>query len=485
MKTLSIARRVLLPLILLASGAAGGYFWAQRAGMSVSAPAASGAPERKVLYWYDPMVPQQHFDQPGKSPFMDMELVPKYADEGGDASTVKIDSSTTQNLGMRLATIERESYAETLDASGVLAFDEHDVAVVQARTAGFVERVVPLAPGDIVRAGAPLAWVRVPEWSGAQAEFLLLKKTGDAMLTEAARSRMRQLGMSEALIARVEKNGETQPVVAVHFPAGGVLRELDLRTGMTVAAGQTLARINGLGTVWLDAAVPETRAALARVGQRVEARLPAFPGETLTGRVSDILPDTDLATRTLRVRIVLPNPKLRLRPGMTAEVRFASPETAPALWVPSAAVIRGGLRDRVMLAEDGGRFRPVDVVVGREAGERSEILGGLEAGQRVVASGQFLIDSEASLKGIAAGEAAPTATLHEAEGRIVGITQDSMMIEHGPFKTLGMPGMTMSFTLARTALGQGVGPGDRVRFAVREADDGLVVERLEKTGGAQ
>ncbi len=488
-----IAGRIALSLILLGAGAAGGYFWAQRGAMpasSASSAAAPAAAERKVLYWYDPMVPQQHFDKPGKSPFMDMELVPKYADEGGDAGSVRIDPAVTQNLGMRLATVTRESRAETLEATGVIAFNERDVAVVQARAAGFVERVHPYAPDDTVPAGATLAEVRVPGWSGAQEEFLLLKKSGDAALVEAARSRMRQLGMPAALIEAVEKHGVPQPVVALRFPTGGVLRELELRTGMTVMPGQTLARVNGLGTVWLEVAVPESQAALARPGQRVEATLPAFPGETITGRVSDVLPDASLDTRTLRLRIVLPNPRLRLRPGMTAQVRLHAPDQAPSLWLPSEAVIRGGRHDLVMLAEDGGRFRPVEIRVGRETGGKSEVLDGLAEGQTVVASGQFLIDSEASLKGIVASAALATdapaqPVLHESEGRIVEIGKDAATIAHGPFKTLGMPGMTMSFALARPDLAQGIRAGDRVRFAVREADDGLVIERLEKTGGAQ
>lgn len=482
------AQRVALPLILLVAGAAGGYLWAQRDAARPAPPSGAPAPEeRKPLYWYDPMVPQQHFDKPGKSPFMDMDLVPKYADEGGDASAVRIDPGTTQNLGMRLATVERAALATAFEVSGVITFDERDVSVVQARTAGFVERVSPLAPNDLVKAGAPLAELRVPEWSGAQEEFLLLKKNGDPALTDAARMRMRQLGMPAALIEEIEKNNAPRPVVVLHFPTGGVLRALELRTGMTVTAGQTLARVNGIGTVWLEGAVPEAQAALARIGQPVEISLPAFPGETLRGRVSDVLPDANVDTRTLRVRVILPNPGLRLRPGMTAQLRLETPEAAPSLWLPSEAVIRSGARDLVMLAEDGGRFRPVKIRAGRETDGKTEVLEGLQAGQRVVASAQFLLDSEASLKGITAdaepAQARPV--LHESEGRVVSIGEDAVTIAHGPFKTLGMPGMTMSFAVARPELTHGLKPEDRVRFAVREADDGLVIERLEKTGAAR
>lgn len=478
-----------LMLALLSIGAAGGYWWGNRTksapGVATSVPAQTQA-ERRVLYWYDPMVPQQRFDKPGKSPFMDMELVPKYADEGGDASSVRIDPSVTQNLGMRLAGVTRGKLASTLDAVGVLAFNERDVAVVQARAAGFVERVYARAPGDVVAAGSPLADLLVPEWSGAQQEFLALKKNGDATLIDAARQRMQLLGMPPALIQRVEKSGVAHPMVTVSTPVGGVIRELDVRTGMTVMAGQTLARVNGLTTVWLDVAVPEAEAQAVRVGQKAEASFAAFPGVTLYGRVTDILPDVNLDTRTLKVRVELPNRQQRLRPGLTARVRLAAETAQEALFVPTEAVIRSGKRDLVMLAEKDGRYRPVEVKTGREVDGKTAILDGLTEGQQVVASGQFLIDSEASLKGVTAGASeAAAVTLHQAEGRITELGKGEITIAHGPFKTLGMPGMTMSFPLAHAQLALGLKVGDRVRFSVREADDGLVIERIEKSGGAK
>jgi Cu(I)/Ag(I) efflux system membrane fusion protein len=266
---------------------------------------------------------------------------------------------------------------------------------------------------------------------------------------------------------------------------------------MTLAAGQTLARINGLGTVWLDVAVPEAQAGSVRVGQVVTAELPAYPGESFSGKVSAILPEASLDTRSLRVRVELPNHKLRLKPGLTAQVRIAG-ESQSALRVPSEALIRTGKRVLVMLAEDGGRYRPVEVRAGRESGEFTVILDGLEEGQKVVSSGQFLLDSEASLTAITAGSAAaikpaatkpaevkPAVALHESSGRIVELTKEDVTIAHGPFKTLGMPGMTMSFAFARPALSKSLKVGDQVHFAVRETDDGLLLERIEKTGDSK
>ena len=479
--------------ISLALGVAGGYWFAHQRMNEVPVTAPELSPnspdERKALYWYDPMYPQQKFDKPGKSPFMDMQLVPQYASAGSDRATVSIDPGLTQNLGLRFATVSRGTFDSSLDVSGVLAFNERDVAVIQARTPGFVERVYAHAPGDVLKANAALADILVPEWVAAQTEFLALKRNGDADLLAAARQRLQLTGMPATLITQVERGGKVQPYLTLTSPIGGVLQELNVRTGMTVAAGETLARVNGLSNVWMAVAVPESEAGTITVGQTVEAQLPAFPGIKLNGKVSAILPETNPDSRTLRVRVELPNPDGRLRPGLTAQVRLNRSTQHSVLWVPSEAVIRTGRRALVMLAEDAGRYRPVEVQLGQESDGKTEILRGLEDGQKVVTSGQFLLDSEASLKGIVASPEnespanAAASGFHEADGQIVEINDKEVTLAHGPFKTLGMPGMTMTFPLANPALTQDLKPGDRVRVAVSQTDDGLRVERLEKTGG--
>jgi Cu(I)/Ag(I) efflux system membrane fusion protein len=483
----------LLVGISLALGVAGGYWFAHQRMSAVPVAAQEqklNAPdERKALYWYDPMYPQQKFDKPGKSPFMDMQLVPQFASGTEDRASVSIDPGLTQNLGLRFATVTRAVFESSLDVTGVLAFNERDVAVIQARTPGFVERVYAHAPGDVLKANAALADILVPDWAAAQTEFLALKRNGDAELLAAARQRLRLTGMPAALIAQVERSGKVQPNLTLTSPISGVLQELNVRAGMTVAAGETLARVNGLSSVWLAVAVPESDAGAITVGQAVEARLPAFPGTTLSGKVSAILPETNPDSRTLRVRVELPNPDGRLRPGLTAQVRLNRATEQSVLWVPSEAVIRTGRRALVMLAEDAGRYRPVEVQPGQESDGRTAILKGLEEGQKVVTSGQFLLDSEASLKGIVARteqESPPSgaaAGLHEADGQIIEINDKEVTLAHGPFKTLGMPGMTMTFPLASPALMQGLKAGDKVRVAVSQTDDGLRVERLTKSEG--
>lgn len=450
-----------------------------------NAPAAA-QDGRKVLYWYDPMVPAQHFDRPGKSPSMDMALVPRYADEKSADAGVRIDPVAIQNLGMRLATVQRGDFDQSLEATGAVDFNQRDVAVIQARAAGFVQRVYAHAPGDVVRADAPIADLLIPSWGGAQTEYLAVRRIGDPALTNAARQRLRLLGMPDGLIAAVTSAGRPQPVITISTPIGGAIQTLDVRQGMTVSAGQTLAQVSGLSTVWLNAAVPEAQAGQVRMGAPARAELAAFPGQSFTGRVSAVLPTAEVDSRTLQVRVELANRAGQLRPGMFATVHIGG-ATHPALFVPSEAVIRTGRRTLVMLARKAGRFEPVEVRTGREDSGRTEILAGLDEGQQVVASGQFLIDSEASLAGLQVRSLAVTPSkatvatgpsLYQSQGRIEALAAGSITLSHNAVPAVGWPAMTMTFKLDPPGLAKGRKVGDRVAFAFEQRAAGPVVRRL-------
>jgi Cu(I)/Ag(I) efflux system membrane fusion protein len=350
------------------------------------------------------MVPNQHFDAPGKSPFMEMQLIPKYPDAQGDTDTagVKIDSGTLQNLGVRLTTVERGPLVQPLQAVGTLGFNQREVAVIQARSAGFVTHVYARAPGDIVDRNAPIVDLLVPEWIGAQTEFIALLNSRDHALINAARQRLRLLGLSEESIASVEKSREPRPTVTIRSPLSGVIETLDAREGMALSNGATLAKINGLATVWLEAAIPEARGGFASLGKQVWAQLTAYPGERFEGHVIAVLPQANVETRTLRVRIELTNAGARLKPGMFAQVRFDSADAKPVLYVASEAIIHTGTRTIAIVAAEQGRFIPTVVQAGLDVDGKTIILDGLKEGQRVVASGQFLIDSEANLEGVLA-----------------------------------------------------------------------------------
>ena len=478
-------------IALVAAG--GGYYLGTSGG-----DAKSSADGRKILYYYDPMVPQEHYDSPDAKSSMGMSVQPKYADEGGSSAPgVKIPAEAMQNLGARTAIARIGTLESSLDVTGAIDFNQRDVAIVQASAGGFVQRTYGRAPSDIVRAGAPIADLLVPEWGGAQAEYLALRRSNNAGLANAARERLKLLGMPAGTVASVARTGRRQDVVTISTPVGGVIQTLDVRPGMTLAAGQTLAQVNGLGTVWLNAAIPETRAGEVKLGQSVVAELASFPGERFAGKVIAVLPTAEAASRTLTVRVELRNRDGRLKPGMFATVHLGD-VGKPALLIPSEAVIRTGKRTLVMLAGNGGRYQPAEVQLGREGGGQTEILAGLSEGEKVITSGQFLIDSEASLSGIRARPvnaapapkpSAPDAPSGSKEyastGRIEAIEYGAVTLSNQPVPALGWSAMTVSFKLANPSMTRGYKKGDRVSFRFEQRQGESTLTSIAHSGAAK
>jgi Cu(I)/Ag(I) efflux system membrane fusion protein len=387
---------------LLAAGVLG---WALRplseSAKAHPAPGGQAATERKVLYWYDPMQPQTHFDHPGPSPLMpSMQLVPKYADEGAPGATgIRVDPRMAQNLGLRVAAVERGDFARRLHTVGLVAIDQHFVHALTARAEGWVERLNVRALGEPVRRGQPVVAIYAPQLLASQEELLLARQRGDAALLAAARRRLALLGAPSGFIAALEKEGRTRRDVPVVSPVDGVLSELKVREGDPVSAGMALALVADLSKVWIEVQVPEAQAAWFALGDPATVTLPALPGERYVAKVDYVYPDLQAATRTLRMRLVIDNPRLELKPGMYARVALDAAPLRGVLTVPDEAVIRDGRRERVMLAEPGGRYRPQPVRLGDDDGSRRVVLEGLNEGDQVVISGQFLIDAEANLTG--------------------------------------------------------------------------------------
>jgi len=463
--------------------------------MATATPSAAPSPDgKKVLYWHDPMVPGQKFDKPGKSPFMDMQLVPVYADSDGDGSKVAISSRVQQNLGVRTAEVTKAVLAPTVESVGNVAYNDRDVAVVQARSNGYVEKLYVRAPLDPVRKGQPLADLYVPEWVAAQEEYLSVRRMAGTRLdglVDGARQRMRLVGMTDEQIRLVEADGKIHARLTVVAPIGGVVTELGAREGMTVMAGAPLFRINGIGTVWVNAEVRENQASEVRPGNPVEARAPALPGVAFKGRVSAILPEVNATTRTFKARVELANPGGRLVPGMFATVNFTPMARKEVLLVPTEAVIQTGTRSVVVVEQDAGKFASVDVEIGIEANGQTEIRRGLEAGQKVVVSGQFLIDSEASLKSALArmedsGKPAPAkAATHRGTGKVRAVDAASgyLELDHDPIASLQWPKMTMGFVVEDKAQLTPLKKGDLVEFELRgqqNKDGDYVIEQVRR-----
>ena len=374
--------------------------------------ASAAADKRKPQYWYDPMHASEHFDKPGKSPFMDMQLVPKYADPGSTdvggtlpaagaapPGSIAVDSRVVENLGVRLARVEQGSFTRVVDTVGLVGVDEHRIEAIQVRAPGWVERLDVRAVGDAVRRGQLLAGVYSPDLLATQQELMIAGNSKDPTLIEAARRRLALFGLSGAQIARIEKSDQVERRVDYYAPFDGYVMDLGVRQGDAVQPGTTLFKLADLTSVWITAEVPETQAAWLKPGDPAEIEVPARPGERFAGRVDYLYPELTQATRTLKVRVVVKNQNKHLQPGMFAAAHFHGAAQQQVLTVPSEAVIKTGTRSVIIVADDVTHFRPVLVRVGAEQGGRSEILEGLTLGQSVVASGQFLIDSEANLRG--------------------------------------------------------------------------------------
>ncbi|MBN3768210.1 efflux RND transporter periplasmic adaptor subunit [Burkholderia sp. Se-20378] len=455
---------------------------------------------RKVLYWHDPMVPNQHFDKPGKSPFMDMQLQPVYADEGGGASGIRIDPGLQQNLGIRYATVRRQQTAAGFDAVGTTQFDESRADVVQSRVTGYIDRLYARAPMQRIAKGAPVASLFVPDWLAPQEEYLALKRSGmDASLLDASRARMRALSIPDGMIAGLDRTDKAQTHVVLTAPETGVVSELNVRDGAMVAPGQTLAKISGLSTLWLIVEVPEALALNVQPGMAVDATFAGDPAQHFTGRIREVLPGISTSSRTLQARVEIDNAALKLTPGMLMRVQVAARQTVSRLLVPSEAVIATGKRSIVIVKNRDGRLQPVTVTTGNDVGGDTEVLGGLNEGDTVVASGQFLIDSEASLKSVlprlesgtgassaaATPASAPTAAapIYETTGKVEQVTANDITFSHQPVPALGWGAMTMAFGKPSATAFPDVKPGQTVRFAFTQSDDGYRLTKVEPQGG--
>ena len=459
---------------------------------------------RSILYYHDPMVPGKKFEAPGKSPFMDMMLVPAYAGaQGADSGTVSISPRIQQNLGVRTGEVVSGQLASEISAVGTVAWNERGQYVVQARATGFIEKLHVRATLDHVGKGQPLLDLYVPDWVAVQEDYLTAKRLqgrGLETLAEGARQRMRQAGMSEAQIAVVERTGQVQARMTLVAPASGVVTELMAREGGTAMMGMPLMRINDLSTVWVQAEVPESQAAQVAVGAQVMAQTPALPAEVFRGQVQALLPEVNPTTRTRKARMALANPKGKLVPGMFVQMQLkpsAQGQARATLLVPSEALVRTGKRTLVMVALEGA-FRPVEVQVGREQNGQAEVLSGLSQGQKIVLSGQFLIDSEANLKGVEARLSSPsgsgggqeptsaTQQTYRTSARVEAVAGEILTLTHPEVPALKWPGMTMDFKLAPdiASLKPSAGSEIDIEFRMQEGDAPQIVQWRARQGKA-
>ncbi len=451
--------------------------------------------ERKILYYRHPHKPEITSDKPMKDE-MGMDYVPIY-DDGGGAS-VKISPIVVQNLGVRTAAVRRDKLWRRIDTVGYVDHDETRVSHIHMRTDGWIEKLYVKAEGEQVKKGAPLFALYSPSLVNAQEEYLQALTTNSQSLIRASRERMKSLGISGGQITQLQKTGKVQQRVTVYAPQDGVVSSLMVREGKYIKPATDVMTLADLSTVWIQAEVFEQQADWVKRGQPAEVKLSFLPGKVWEGQVDYIYPQLDAKTRALKVRLKFENINEALKPNMYADVTIFGGAKRDILVIPRESLIRTGQETRVIVGLGDGRFAPRKVVVGVESGDDVEIITGLKENERVVISGQFLIDSEASLKASLARMSGngnngsdmsmQQQTDNKPDAAIKGMgtirslkpEEHKLNMEHGPIDSLGWPSMVMDFKYQHGVDVSRLKAGDHVSFTLEKTGDGYVINSISK-----
>jgi Cu(I)/Ag(I) efflux system membrane fusion protein len=442
----------------------------------------AGSSEREILYWVAPMDANYRRDEAGKSP-MGMDLVPVYADEASsEAGVVKINPTVVNNLGVRTGKAQLGSLNQDIDTIGYIGFDEEKIFHVHTRVEGWVERLLVKAEGEKVKKGQKLFEIYSPDLVNAQEEYLTALKSRNQMLIKASAKRLRLLGVEEKQIKRLNQTQKIRQRIDYFSEQTGFLNALNIREGMFVKPATDVLSIGQLDSVWVIAEVFEQQSGWIRQGQEVLMTVSALPGRSWNGKVDYIYPVLDANTRTLRVRVRFDNPDYLLKPNMYAQLKIQAATDQKTVYIPREALIRSGEMDRVVLSLGDGRYKSVVVETGIESDDSVEILQGLQNGDLVVTSAQFLIDSESSITAdFARMEAAEPAEMQNADpgqawvdGKITAVMpgHNMLTVQHQPVESWGWPQMVMDFNVSETIPLTGLEPGSPIRMLVKKLESG-------------
>ncbi len=480
--------------LLIVISLAAGVFIGSRLGdipLDISGNNEESSKEPEILYWVAPMDPSFKSDKPGKSP-MGMDMVPVYAHDVGSGDVVTISSSVENNLGVRTATAKRRPLWRRIEATAYVGFDETRISHINIRTKGWITKLLVDAEGERVLKDELLFELYSPELVNAQKEYLQALRRDDQRLKLGADEKLRALGMIPAEITKLARRGSASENIQVVAPQDGVVSFLGVREGAYIQPNTTVMSLADLSSVWLQAEVFESQAEWVAAGQAAEARLDYMPGKVFNGQVDYVYPVLDPVTRTLRVRLRFDNPSESLKPNMYARVSIYGKLQPNALSIPMEALIRAPNKDRVVVSLGDGKFRVHEVMTGMESGEWVEIIAGIEDGDKIVTSAQFLLDSEASLAGSIQrldyvseqGEREKDKPVF-ASGRVeaVDFDRNRIRVSHGPIDAIGWPSMTMDFNVLPGVDLSGVGEGQDVRFTLRQQHAGeYLIETLSVNG---
>ena len=502
--------------VVVAALAAG--FWWGRAGGPAREPAPATSPaaqptKNRILYYRNPMGLPDTSPVPKKDQ-MGMDYVPVYEGEEPVASSnaVKVSTDKLQKLGVRTETVALRELTRAVRAVGTLQANERSTYAISPKFEGWIERLYVNTTGEPVAKGQQLMEVYSPELVTAQQEYLIAWRGVDAVkegspeiragmqqMTASALQRLRNWDISEAEIDRLQKEGVARQTLALRSPVSGIVIEKSALKGMRFMPGEALYRVADLSSLWLLAEVFEQDLALVRIGQRARVTVNAFPGKVFNGKVTFIYPTLTPQTRTVKVRVELPNAGGQLKPEMYANVELdtALAQTR-ALAVADSAVIDSGTRQVVLVQRDAGQFEPRTVKLGVRGDGYVEVVEGVSAGETVVISANFLIDSESNLKAALAGfsttattagppAAAASGPVHKGEGTVdaIDLTAGSLTMTHDPIPSLKWPAMTMDFQIANRSLLDGLRTGQRVRIEiVQKAPGEFMIVRIAPAGNA-
>lgn len=492
--------RRIIPIVLLIAGVVIGMAAQRYWGALPVTAERQGTPAGKILFYRHPMNPSITSDKKLKDE-MGMDYIPVYEGDGPVSSTaagagvISVAPQVIQTMGVRSARVTRSEPERIIDAVGYVGVDEDKIRREQVRVEGWVEKLHVNFAGGSVRKGDLLFELYAPKLVSTGQEYVHALSVGDLALQRAARERLARLGLGEAQIAALERTRHVPRLTGIYAQADGVVQNLAIRPGAYVEPGMETVTLADLSSVWILADVFGRQAEWVKPGAEAEARFADVPGKVWRGRVDYIYPDINAATRTLRVRLRFENPDRQLKSNMYASVLIKAGEPRTALHIPREALIRTGAGERVIVALGEGRFAPRAVATGIESGERVEIVSGLNEGDTVVTSGQFLLDSESSLQaGLArlsapeqdsAGESSPRMTEPaHATGVVNEIHGAEVNISHEPVPSLNWPAMTMDFRIADGAAAALLKPGARVEFEFHEQDGEFVISKITPLAGA-
>lgn len=447
---------------------------------------ASG--KNEILYWVAPMDRNYRRDEPGKSP-MGMDLIPVFASDQQDTNAITIAAEVVQNLGVRTDRVQRGRFSRLINTVGYVEYDETLISHIHLRVDGWIHGLVANAEGERVEKGQLLFRLYSPALINAQQEYLQVLGRENEFLVNAAHEKLLALGLNKSQINELKKRGTPEYYLGVYAPQSGVIANLNVREGFYVTPDKNVLSIAGLHRIWMQAEVLERQVNWVKEGQSVEATLPSSPGKIWIGEVDYLYPELDKQTRTLRARLVFNNKDEYLKPNMYAYVSIINEHTEPVMHIDRQALIMDGRMTRVIVALGEGRFEPREVKVGMVNDERAEILEGLESDELVVTSGQFLIDSEASLKG-SLERMQPVQDMSrqgepdviESTGKLnaVNFEQGLVNISHEPIPKLGWPAMVMDIDVAEDINLERVSQWQHVRFFMVKDEEGTYfIRRIE------